>query len=1014
MKKYTLKQFQKQKTFAGFLPGISGTLGIPMWSFYVNRGQAIASFGVRDKNGAIMEFYPANQAYAYVAVNGFRTFIKVDGVFYECFKEKNQSSQTMDVEAHQIALTEDIPQLGLRVKITYFTLPQASVSALIRKVSFVNLDGKKKNIEILDGLNQMLPSGIDHGGYKAVSNLLQSWMQVDTFNHGIFLKLRASTADSSEVSDVQDGNFYFYEGLPTSHYVYDYKLIYARDTSFQTPYRFLEHSFDGLVKQTQAAVNQVPCAFVLSHFELNESTAFYGVFGYGKDKAIIEAFRQNVDVTYLDQKLQENQMIIRDLVGHVHTETSEEMFDAYVEQCFLDNVLRGGFPMMFETKKGLIAYHVYSRKHGDLERDYNFFSLEPAYFSQGNGAFRDVLQNRRNDIYIQPKMDDFSIRQFGSFIQADGYNPLSIEGLVFSFEGDLNAFAKGYHSLLKGSFSPGEVATLAARLGDDPIQTVTKVLKHSTYEFKATYGEGYWEDHFTYHHDLIAAYLDVYPDRLNTLMFQAIYPYFVSPARVRPRAEKYVLKNGKVRQYYAAHHDHHAPVRGWLKDAKGHVIEHTLFTKLLTLTLNKFAHLDPDAMGLMYEGERPGWNDAMNGLPGLFGSGVSELFELAKLVAFLTTIPVTDSLDVLTPLVPLMDTLLSLKSVQGMEAWNTRMTALETYRDGLRQPVTSTAVDGSRIQKLLKHMHRFLNDAVTRLEQSETIIPTYFMYEAVQYEPLNIAVDHGQPTVKVTAFKRHPLPHFLEGPTRYLSSIQPAMNKGKALVEAIRQSEIFDTALNLYKTSESLDAMSMELGRIRAFTPGWLERESDFLHMSYKFFLGLFKAGLYEEYYRDIATGMTCFMDPAVYGRSPLENSSFIATSNNPDATKHGQGFFARLSGSTAEVISLWRLMFMGPTLFSMNEGELQFSIQPHLPAHYFKNGVVKTTLFGEITLTIHYEGQTPTYDDTVVVEAYALKNAHDAIRLPGSVIKGKYAEAIRDLRYQHIDVFLKGGREPG
>ena len=83
------------------------------------------------------------------------------------------------------------------------------------------------------------------------------------------------------------------------------------------------------------------------------------------------------------------------------------MFDAYIQQCFLDNLLRGGYPLIFETKQGPVAYHVYSRKHGDLERDYNFFSLEPAYFSQGNGAFRDVLQNRRNDIYIEPRIRDF-------------------------------------------------------------------------------------------------------------------------------------------------------------------------------------------------------------------------------------------------------------------------------------------------------------------------------------------------------------------------------------------------------------------------------------------------------------------------------------------------------------------------------------------------------------------------------------------------------------------------------
>jgi hypothetical protein len=36
------------------------------------------------------------------------------------------------------------------------------------------------------------------------------------------------------------------------------------------------------------------------------------------------------------------------------------------------------------------------------------------------------------------------------------------------------------------------------------------------------------------------------------------------------------------------------------------------------------------------EGGKPGWNDAMNGLPGLFGSGTPETFELKRLIKFIT------------------------------------------------------------------------------------------------------------------------------------------------------------------------------------------------------------------------------------------------------------------------------------------------------------------------------------------------------------------------------------------
>ena len=56
---FVIENFDTQKTFTSFLPSIAGKKGVPAWAFYVNRGQAMSSFGVQDKNGAILEFFPA-------------------------------------------------------------------------------------------------------------------------------------------------------------------------------------------------------------------------------------------------------------------------------------------------------------------------------------------------------------------------------------------------------------------------------------------------------------------------------------------------------------------------------------------------------------------------------------------------------------------------------------------------------------------------------------------------------------------------------------------------------------------------------------------------------------------------------------------------------------------------------------------------------------------------------------------------------------------------------------------
>ena len=80
------------------------------------------------------------------------------------------------------------------------------------------------------------------------------------------------------------------------------------------------------------------------------------------------------------------------------------------------------------------------------------------------------------------------------------------------------------------------------------------------------------------------------------------------------------------------------------------------------------------------------------------------------------------------------------------------------------------------------------------------------------------------------------------------------------------------------------------------------------------------------------------FHDPAVYGRSPLENSSFIASSRFPDPQVHGVGYVARLSGATAEWISMVLHMGLGPAPFRVVDGALRFEPRPVLADWLFTN----------------------------------------------------------------------------
>ena len=164
----------------------------------------------------------------------------------------------------------------------------------------------------------------------------------------------------------------------------------------------------------------------------------------------------------------------------------------------------------------------------------------------------------------------------------------------------------------------------------------------------------------------------------------------------------------------------------------------------------------------------------------------------------------------------------------------------------------------------------------------------------------------------------------------------PPPEQRRELFQQVRASQLYDRKLKMYKVNASLEDQPHHIGRARAFTPGWLENESIWLHMAYKYLLEVLKAGLYDEFFEDFELALIPFLDPNVYRRSPLENTSFLVSSAHPDESLHGAGFVARLSGSTAEFLSIWQIMMAGQAPFILEHGELHLKFAPILPGWLF------------------------------------------------------------------------------
>ncbi len=1014
---FHISDYGKKPTFASFLPGISGIRGIPIWCYYVNRGQGVVSFGVENKDRAIMQFYPAHTAYQNVKVTGFRTFIKKDGVYAECFANENVP-HTMDIFKNSLELCEDNRALGLKSEVSYFTLPEERLGALVRTVTITNTSDKAAEVEVLDGMPAVIPVGVMLGYCHDIMQTAKAWMQAErTAEDVAYYRVRASIEDCASVQKVEGGNFSYavMDDGTVLRTVVDPEAVFDYDTSLVRPVNFEENGLDDVLNHAEVTQNIVPCSFYGCKKTLapQESITIYEMIGQADNQEILSAFlKEPKDVAYFEAKKARAHELTAKVGGRMETKTANPVFDEYCQYTFLDNVLRGGLPIQLGDNK---VFYVYSRKHGDLERDYNYYAMLPEFYSQGNGNFRDVNQNRRSDDFFAPFVGDFNIKTFYSLLQPDGGNPLGVEKITYRLMED----GKPY------DFTPG---SLYFRLmADTSLSEAEREAKFNEMISAAEpltngdFKEGYWTDHWTYNLDLVENFLQIFPDKEEELLFDNSYTWFRPQAGVNPRKARYVKTDKGIRQYHAVEEGLEAK-EGCenvllLCDNKGagNVIRASLMEKLIMLSLTKFAALDAYGMGIDMEGGKPGWYDALNGLPGLIGSSVNELCELARNLDFTVDMLKKYGKDV--SLLSEMEEFYEAVKViaceckeellsdgEAMNFWNRVSEAKEDYRakvyDGVTgERVTVSAVD---LAETLGLWLELVNAGLAKgVKMAGDVCPAYFYYEVTEYS-------EDEEGVMPLHFKQHMLPLFLEGAVRYMKLPIGADNR-KSLYDHVKASGLYDEKLSMYKVNASLKDTTFEAGRCCSFTPGWLENESIWLHMEYKYLLELIKGGLYKEYFEDFKNAAVPFLDPDVYGRSTFENSSFIASSANPDTRIHGRGFVARLSGSTAEFLQMWTLMMFGKTPFAMTENGLTVTFAPALPEYLIPDdGVVEAKFIGSTLVTYKFPAKKDYIPGEYSVGKIAVTWKDGSVTECDGCICGKETEAVRDAKAESIVVEIQ------
>ena len=1006
---YSIQNYNQASAFSSFLPGIAGLHGTPLWCFYVNRGQCVTSFGHSNKNQPILEFRPADQAYRDTERLGFRTFVKIQGQgVSEPFGENAllPLQRTLFVGQATLHIQEQWKN-GLLFDVEYATLPGESYPALIRHLTITNTSSTSFELEILDGLPRIVPYGIHDGILKNMSATAAAWIETDCSIPQIpSFRIRASISDTINVEAIKGGHFMSAvvrrQGIDQPLIpITDASVIFGSNLGFSNPTLFREKSLHEIRESQNILLGRYPCGFAGFPASLSsgESLDLHSLFGF-----VEQPHRQRQknweNTPWFESKIQECIQETHRCIEPYQMKTALPILDAYTAQTALDNTLRGGMPMIWSQKNQTQVFYVYGRKHGDLERDYNDFNLPSTRYSAGFGNYRDINQNRRLNVFTYPEIGNYDIRLFMDLIQPDGHNPLLVYPGSFLLTPDMrNKLQKDFPEKAipeNENLTPGNLYDRGFSQ-----EEISKILLSSRYQPKACFGEGYWVDHWTYNLDLIDQYLRIFPEKDEHLFFgQSEYRWFSSNVRIRPLTERFRMEDSEII------HEDHIEIQNITE--RFLPLRSTLMEKLLILALVKSASLGYEECGLEMNAGRPGWYDALNGLPGLFGSSISDGVELLRLFKML--IPRLKetpdrSITLFLAAWQLLENLETLNDVENRhQRWLARHSMLALYRDSIygHEIDQETRTSSALISYFCTTRTVLEQNLEKAKKENNGYLPTFYYFEICGWKEL------APEKVIPSELQRKTLPLFLEGMVKQLKMASSPEEK-LIIHKDILSSPLYDKSLRMFLLNASISSEPASIGRAQAFPSGWLENGSIWLHMEYKYLLELLRSGNDAHFWNQAFHTLIPFLEREQYGRSLFENSSFLASSAFPDSSLHGRGFVGRLSGATAEYLTIWSEFLLGQHPFQRNKEGVIFQPQPSLPSRLFpKNGRIEFQLFHQTQVIYRNPERIDLFRGNYSIEKISI-HRKGTKRMFSSFLPAPYAKELRKGEIQVMEVYFQG-----
>ncbi len=612
------------------------------WMFISSNGSLSA--GRKNKDNALFPYYTDDKIHDYRDITGSKTYVLVKKgnrtSLWEPFTLETERTYHIQrniyksIYGNKLIFEEINEDLGLNFQYGWYN---SDKYGWIRKSSCKNLAAEAVEIDILDGIRNILPYGVDYPFQNEYSNLLNAYKKcerIDGTSLSIFA-LSSIPVDRPEPSEALKSATVWSLGPDSCSKV----LISDKQVNRFLKGETIESELD--IRAARGAY-YVNCSFILKAgdqkewmlaAEINQDsskvTDLLALLKSGKD--ILKLVEEDISTGT------KNLLEIVAMADGLQV-SNEELCSARHFSNSLFNIMRGGiftnsyfveredlilfvkqtnsnvFNKHESWLKGLdkeMLYHelislaqktndadllrisieyfpiTFSRRHGDPSRPWNYFSIEnknpdgsTRLYYEGN--WRDIFQNWEALAVSYPDFVEGMITKFVNASTPDGYNPYRITREGIDWE---------------------------APDPDDPWAFI-----------------GYWGDHqVIYLLKFLEQSVAYHPGKLDEMLTQELFVYANVPYRIKTYDEivkdpkDTILYDQKLGEELEGLASSIGADGKLLRNKQGDICRANLAEKILVTLLSKLSNFIPEA-GIWLNTQRPEWNDANNAL---VGSGVS-------------------------------------------------------------------------------------------------------------------------------------------------------------------------------------------------------------------------------------------------------------------------------------------------------------------------------------------------------------------------------------------------------